>query len=191
MDLALIHNQKNKINMKTTILALLMAFSLGANAHEITNAGCSGGRVKLIGSDFQDGGKTWVKASLSYGTWGNGSADTLIKLDVDYSFCVFVPVGSSAVVVTFKNTNHTGNANGETMTYAVVPCSTLPLKFGKISVVKAGDGTAKVNIPVYDVENVQRIEVRVSVDGKSYVVRGIVFPEQGKEQRNYSITIKL
>ena len=50
---------------------------------------------------------------------------------------------------------------------------------------------AKVIIPVYDVVNVQRIEVRVSVDGKNYVVRGIVFPEEGKEQQNYSVTIKL
>lgn len=163
-----------------------------ASAHEVVPAGCINGRLKYQCSDFMDNGKQYVKIHISSGTWGNGSSDTIFKIAPSYAFTVLVPYPlSGSQVITFTNTNQNGSANGEVHCVTGTPCHSLPLKFGKITVDRIDEKTAKVFVEVYDVSNVKQMNVNVSFLGRVYVTRAVILPDQGTEKKTYSATIKL
>lgn len=175
--------------MKTILLSILMLIGSATYAHHVQQYCQSGGRVKMVGTDFRDGGKTYVKVTLQNGLWENGSSDTLVKLDKDYAFCIYVPNGAG--LVTFQNTNHNGASHGEIYCVQTISCTSLPLVFGKVTARKLSAGEGEVTFTVHSVENVSYVNVLVSLDGKTYKVRAVVFPTEGTESKTYSVKFKL
>lgn len=175
--------------MKTILLSILMLIGSATYAHHVVQSCAGNGRIKMDATDFQDGGKTHVKVTLQNEVWGNGQSDTLFKIAPDYAFTIYVPMGAG--VVTFQNTNHNGSSNGETYVVNTISCTSLPLVFGKVTARKLSAGEGEVTFTVHSVENVSHVNVLVSLDGKSYKVKAVVFPSEGTESKTYSIKFKL
>lgn len=180
--------------MKSIITVLTLLLSTFIYAHDIQSTGCIQGRLKYHCSDFQDGGHQYVKVHISSGTWGNGSQDTIFKISPSYEFDINVPYPISPDVfqtITFTNTNHNGNANGECHVAKGYPCQTMPLKYKSIKVTKQSDNTAKVSVTVFHVLNVSTMSIYISIDNQTYYLKGIIFPTDGTEEKTYDIIIKL
>lgn len=176
--------------MKTIILFIaFLTVSSVTFAHQVEQSCFGNNKVKIKGSDFQDGKKTYVKATLQNGTWGNGTFDTIFKLSDNYEFTIYVP--ANAWMITFENTNHNGNASGEVYCVTIINCNSLPLVFGKIKAKKLSNTEGQVTFTVHSVENVSHINLKVSLDHKIYYTRAVVFPIEGKEEKTYSINFKL
>lgn len=177
--------------MKIKLLSLLLLVGTFTYAHEVTMSCPEAGRVRMNCTDF--GGLPYVKITLTAGTWGNGSVDTLFKIGPSFAFVVYAPVPpNQSVEIVFQNTNHSGTANGEVYRVKTPKCTALPLTWGKFTVEDVGVNTVKASITVYDVSQVNRLEFRVRREGtKEWVTKGIVFPAEVKEGKTYTVTFKI
>lgn len=90
-------------------------------------------------------------------------------------------------IVKVKNTNpFPGVDNGWVEICLVVS----PLKFISSRATYLEDtDELKVEFTVADVSNISRIDLEVSIDGKTYYPLGLTFPEPLKENKTYSIKI--
>lgn len=70
-------------------------------------------------------------------------------------------------------------------------CSVLPLSISGFKVVKIDDNTARVYLTIYDVSNVNYVNVKMSLDGKIYKVVGVIKPENRSDSKQYYLDVKL
>lgn len=177
--------------MKKLLLGLVLALTINTTyAHTITQSCNYQGKVKFTCSDFSDHGHDWVKIHIT-GLWGNGTSDTLFKIAPSYAFDVYIPQPNPnvAVTVTFTNTNTSGVIIGETHTVVTNNCIVTALKFGYFNVFPYDNMHAKVELTVFDVENVTNININVLSEGKVRTI-GVILPDNIKENKTYSLILK-
>lgn len=84
------------------------------------------------------------------------------------------------------------NANGNTGNITVVGnMYTLPIKFNSISSRVINNNSVEVIFDVAEVSGVNRINVQLSLDGRTYVTRTVVFPITTQANNIYKIKFKL
>lgn len=81
---------------------------------------------------------------------------------------------------------------GEMPIWVVIPREiiALPVKFKSISAQRVDGGMVKITYSVENQINIKQYNVQVSVDGKNWITKTIVFPNNMLSNTNYSVTFK-
>lgn len=176
----------------TLILSLLIAGNLFAHQHFINCP--KNNRLDVHLWDMSDGtGKKFIKVTLPEGHFSNGSVDSIFQADVlNWDFWLNLPAITKGLKYKFQNTNQNGSANGEVYFVAMPDCTPTPLKFGGPPVVqKLGNGYYGVTIVVHDVVNVERVEIRIKIEGEEYKVVAYILPDNTPEVKKYYAKFKI
>lgn len=90
-----------------------------------------------------------------------------------------------------KPLNKCGSSGGDMGWLEIVTPLSLPITFKSVRAEKIGARKVKVIFDVADVSGVNTYNIQVSADGINYKTVTIVFPDEVKPNRQYSVTINL